>query len=749
MVEIDPSGNEAPYEEVSLENMSLSSVQPMLSNNAEDDGKGGDQQVENAQDEGEISGQEVANPVLDRYFVACQKGDLETVKEMIEARLIDINEDHDPVEKVTGLHWASINNRLSVVAHLVACGANVNAKAGALSAPPLHWAARYGYVYIVDYLLEHGADPTLKDEQGFNLLHLAVTSSNIMLVLYVLFFVVSKGIIDVDCQDPNGRTPLLWAAYQGDSLTVEALLQFGAYPKVPDSGGFTPLHWGTLKGQPHVLMYLIQKGGDFFQKTNDGKDCFAIAQEMNTTYALNEALKHCGFDSQGYPLKRLFEKSYHAKLVTFFTPWVFLSVAFGLFTHLHPLLALPVTAAFAIATKKALNQFVLTSFEVNGVSQLTLLKTPLCAGVFSGSVFLVAVVWIRKILPWTLLEEFWANMMLAVLLIAITYHFIKLLQADPGSIPAETDYEAVRETTRELLKTGKFDARHFCIESWVRKPLRSRYSTFNKTLIARFDHYCPWVYNDIGLKNHKRFIFFIGLLEIAIGIFAYLCIEYFDELEDRNEDYNGDLKCFRLIGDEFCAGLKFDLFTTLVLLWAVFQSIWIGFLILVQTFQIFKGVTNYEFSKLMRDRKRMNMGDAEFNEVFGTAPDDLDQDSNKSPSDPTPSTGSAAVHTRLDPPNTATRRCCGTFCAITGMDQWIIVLKEAIGISRKALGTSNSSTLAIPTNYGWRTNFKDFWLNSDRTAPLWQRIFYTPRTSKALLGGKEVDYDKLYSYPEK
>ncbi|QLQ81563.1 hypothetical protein HG537_0F03240 [Torulaspora globosa] len=743
MVETDTNGNEVPYEEVSLENMSLSSVQPMLSNSAEDDGKMGDQQVENVQDEGQISNED---SVLDRYFIACQKGDLETVKEMIEARVININEDHDPVEKVTGLHWASINNRLSVVAHLVACGADVNAKAGALNAPPLHWAARYGYVYIVDYLLEHGADPTLKDEQGFNLLHLAVTSSNIMLVLYVLFFVVSKGIIDVDCEDPNGRTPLLWAAYQGDSLTVEALLRFGAYPKVPDSGGFTSLHWGTLKGQPHVLMYLIQKGADFFQKTNDGKDCFAIAQEMNTTYALNEALNHCGFDSQGYPKKKLFEKSYHAKLVTFFTPWIFLSIVFGLFTHIHPLLALPVTLILAIATNKALNKFVLTSYEVDGVAQLTLLKTPLYAGVFSGSVFLAAVVWMRKILPWTLLEEFWANMIFAMLLLAITYHFIKLLQADPGSIPAETDYDSVRETTRELLKTGKFDARHFCIESWVRKPLRSRYSTFNKTLVARFDHYCPWVYNDIGLKNHKRFIFFIGLLEIAICIFASLCMEYFDELEDRNEDYNGDLKCFWLIGDKLCAGLNFDLFTTLILLWAVFQSIWVAFLILVQAFQIFKGVTNYEFNKLKRDKKRMNMNGTEFNEIFNTTPDDLDQDSNKSPTDPIPAINSPNDQTGLNLPNTTTRRYFGTFCAITGMDQWIIVLKEATGISRNS---NSSSSVSIPTNYGWKTNFKDFWLNSDKTAPLWQRIFYTPRTSKALLGGKEVDYNKLYSYPEK
>lgn len=751
MTENDGDGNEVPNDEGSLENMSLSSVQPMLSNNAREDDKEDDQKVpegSEGQDDGEDSGEEVQDPVLERYFVACQKGDLKTVKEMIESGLISVNEDHDPVEKVTGLHWASINNRLSIVAHLIACGADVNAKAGTLHAPPLHWAARYGYVYIVHYLLEHGADPTLKDDQGFNLLHLAVNSSNIMLVLYVLFFVVSKGIIDVDCQDPNGRTPLLWAAYQGDSLTVEALLRFGAYPKVPDSGGFTPLHWGTLKGQPHVLMYLILKGGDFFQKTNDEKDCFTISQEMNTTYSLTEALNHCGFDSRGYPLKKIFDKSYHAKVVTFFTPWVFLTLVFGLFSHVHPLLALPVSSVLAIATNKALKQFVLPSYEVKGVSQLTLLKTPVCAGVFSGSVFLVAFVWVRNILPRTLLDKFWTNVALAVLLFVVNYLFIKLLQADPGSIPTETDYETVRQTISELLKVGKFDTRNFCIESWVRKPLRSRYSTLNETLIARFDHYCPWIYNDVGLKNHKRFLYFIGLVEVAIVIFVDLCMEYFDELEDSNEDYGGELKCFSMIGDELCAGLNFDLFTTLILLWAVFQAIWVGFLIVVQAFQIFKGVTNYEFSRVMRDRKRINMDTAVFNEFFSTAPEDLDADPTEEQSDSNTIDNSANGQSRLGPQTRGTRKYFGTCCAITGMDQWIAVMKETIGISRNALGSSHAPVSSFPTNYGWITNVKDFWLNSDKTAPLWQRLFYSPTTSKALLGGKEVDYYKLYSYPD-
>ena len=90
-------------------------------------------------------------------------------------------------DEITGLHWACINNRLSLVKFLIANGANPNQLGGELKASPLHWACRNGLVYIVDYLMRNSdADPNLRDAQTYNALHLAVHSSNIMLVIYLL-----------------------------------------------------------------------------------------------------------------------------------------------------------------------------------------------------------------------------------------------------------------------------------------------------------------------------------------------------------------------------------------------------------------------------------------------------------------------------------------------------------------------------------------------------------------------------------
>jgi len=103
---------------------------------------------------------------------------------------------------------------------------------------------RNGHVYIVHLLLQYGGDPLLTDSQGFNILHLATHSSNIMLILYLLH---QENIVP-DTTDPQGHTPIMWAAYQGDALSVDVFLRWGADVKHKDSAGLTALHWAVVRG---------------------------------------------------------------------------------------------------------------------------------------------------------------------------------------------------------------------------------------------------------------------------------------------------------------------------------------------------------------------------------------------------------------------------------------------------------------------------------------------------------------------
>jgi ankyrin repeat protein len=133
---------------------------------------------------------------------------------------------------ITPLHLAAITGTVPVCAYLIEKGAEVNALGGSPPATPLQWAAREGVVEIMDLLIQHGANPGLVDSQDFSCLHSVTHSSNHWALLYIL----CRPDIAVDKCDNIGLMPLHWAAQQGNMVSVEVLLKFGANPSVVTSG---------------------------------------------------------------------------------------------------------------------------------------------------------------------------------------------------------------------------------------------------------------------------------------------------------------------------------------------------------------------------------------------------------------------------------------------------------------------------------------------------------------------------------
>ncbi|AGO14181.1 AaceriAER388Cp [[Ashbya] aceris (nom. inval.)] len=705
---------------VLLDDISISSIQPIVSDAPAVEDIGDDDNVSDAT----VAPNPPKDPTLVKYHAACQRGDLKTVKDMIEAGLVDVKADWDEEERVSGLHWASANNRLNLVRYLIAQGADVNIKGGDLEATPLHWASKSGYVYIVHCLLEHGADPLMTDRQGYNLLHTSTFSSEIMLIIYVLF----TGRIPVDSPDPTGKTALHWAAYQGDPATVEVLLKFDANVRVVDSGGFTPLHWATVKGNPHVLKDLIEHGSDVFLKNNDGKNALMIAQEMNTEKYLQTALYECGFNKDGFAIRKYFKNPMHAKMVTFFTPWVAIGLIFGFLAHFHILVAILGCLLTVLITGYGLYNFVFPSFILT--KRIVVMKTPFLAGILSGTIFWLFYVWAFKMLPATFDDEVILNFTICAIFAGVLFLLTKLLQSDPGYIPPEKDHNQIRATIHELLRIGKYDSKNFCTHSWIRRPLRAKYKRFANSVIMRYDHYCPWIYNYVGFRNHKLFIYFIFLLEIGILALAKLCLEYFDELKDNAKNKDA-LKC-SILSKDLCAGFKYDPFTFFLLAWACFQGMWILTLNFVQLFECLKGVTEFEFSQWQRQSR--GLGGREH--VFNTAPEELMDEDPAEERNKLRSVGAAGQ-----------RHCCSTFTDATGFDRFLSIIGSALG--RRTPATHAPINYPIETDYGWRQNLKDFWLTSDVSAPMWRRILLPPAGTRGLLNGQEVDYQKLYELPER
>jgi ankyrin repeat protein len=68
------------------------------------------------------------------------------------------------VHDLAPLYFAAIGGHLAAAQRLLAAGADVNASSQAAS--PIHGAVMGGSVEMVRFLLEHGADPLLKDYSG-------------------------------------------------------------------------------------------------------------------------------------------------------------------------------------------------------------------------------------------------------------------------------------------------------------------------------------------------------------------------------------------------------------------------------------------------------------------------------------------------------------------------------------------------------------------------------------------------------
>ncbi|KAF9210005.1 palmitoyltransferase akr1 [Haplosporangium sp. Z 27] len=396
-------------------------------------------------------------------FQAAQMGKLAVV-----ARLIDL----DPAlvksrdfQDVTALHWAAINNQIPVAKCLLDHGAEVDAIGGELAATPLHWCSRNGHLNMTKLLIKYGADPLLQDSQGFNGLHLATHSSNAMLILYLM---MAKDMA-VDIVDTLGHTSLMWAAYQGDNLSVEILLKHGARVDTKDREGFTPLHWAVVRGNRECLSKILTAGADVRAKDKSGKTPEDMIKELKGTMIWEKALSDAKLSNDGQSRRSLFEKK-TCNTIIYFIPYVTMYITLELMVLFPWFVAIPLAIAQFLLGHIGAIKFILRTKTPGDM-----LQTPYYTAVFQSTAFLVGYTWIRR-----LLFSYSSTM----------YFFYGAVMADPGWTKPNTSIESQRNTVVQMADRGLLDIRHFYLYIMSPKyvPVESNICLLGETLCGYFQY---------------------------------------------------------------------------------------------------------------------------------------------------------------------------------------------------------------------------------------------------------------------
>jgi ankyrin repeat protein len=432
-------------------------------------------------------------PVQVDIWTAAKRGDVETIRTLVEDNCMDVNIGDE--DGSTPLHWAAYFDRVQVVEYLLRKEAYIDAVNQKEGQTPLHWACIGKSTKTIFLLAQEGADMTKCDKRGYTCLIYCCQYGNAL----ATHFFVQRG-LSVTQTDNEGHTPLHWAAYQNQEPVARLLLLLGADIHAADSAGLTALHWSALKGHTDMVQFLLANGADVKAMDKDGFTAEDLARQKNMRGAI--ALL------QNPP------RPEHEKMcwrLWFSYPWLMVPIIFFVLDSLGFLPAVVVVVGLIYLSKRLLGHLWLGK-DTNNPFFMSVMASSYALSTWYYFVHIYSLTNHFTILTMTFIAVncFWSLL------------FLYLVRSDPGFLPL--DPRGV-ERIYEMVNKGVEEIPQLCATCMIARPIRSKHCRSCNRCVARMDHHCTWLNNCVGFNNHISFLLVLFLVISLHSVFVYLCLQ--------------------------------------------------------------------------------------------------------------------------------------------------------------------------------------------------------------------------------
>jgi ankyrin repeat protein len=228
--------------------------------------------------------------------VAARAGSLAEVRYLFEKGL-EINGRSEAGLTPVFLSLGHTIERRYILEYLIEHGGDPSSKSR-LGTTPLMQAAYDAIPWAVEFLIRRGAVVNDMDMNSETALHYACRGipdevgpgSSATESAEAIRFLLDKG-ANVNAKDNEGRTPLMIASRAGIPLIVGFLLNRRAQTNVQDKTGWSALMYAAEANRTEVIKVLVQNGADLKLKNSKGQTALSIAKEREASSKAYELLK--------------------------------------------------------------------------------------------------------------------------------------------------------------------------------------------------------------------------------------------------------------------------------------------------------------------------------------------------------------------------------------------------------------------------------------------------------------------------